>query len=299
MLTVKSKRPKYVDGKWTHNVPVACGRCPLCRKVKLAQWCFRLQQEDKYSISSYFLTLTYNPANVPITKKGWMTLNKKHVKYFMDRLRKLEKDTWKEREDRCRMKTIKFYAVGEYGTKSDRPHYHIIIFNVINKENIYHAWKTKNKKGESVPRGSVHLGNVSGNSIAYTLKYCHKPSRFPKFKGDDRVKEFNVQSTKLGVGYLTKNMIKYHKSVLNRYYCINDGYKVRMPRYYANIIYTEEELRKISKIVYEHKIKEKQDKQKKLERIYKGRMSMEEYEFAEQYYRHRLFTKSQKNRQNV
>lgn len=212
---VKSK----VNPNETINVP--CGKCPACFARRTSGWSFRLLQEDKISKSSYFITLTYDTSNVPISPNGFMSLSKRDVQLFFKRLRKAHTDAG-----------IKYYAVGEYGGKSFRPHYHLLLFNA-KIELIQPAWDL----------GNIHYGKVTGASVGYTLKYMSKVSRIPMHCNDDRVPEFGLMSKGLGANYLTDNMVKWHKDVLNlRMYCnLPDGKKISMPRYYKDKIYTEDE----------------------------------------------------------
>lgn len=177
-------------------------------------------QEDRHSLSSHFITLTYNNENVPITDKKYMSLSKRHIQLFMKRLRKDNKNK------------IKYYLCGEYGSKTKRPHYHAIMFNV-DIQTIQDNWA----------QGDIHIGQVSEASVGYTLKYMFKDSRVPEHNNDDRLPEFALMSKGLGIKYLTKEMVKWHKQdLLNRMHLtIADGKKVSMPRYYKSKIYTTEE----------------------------------------------------------
>lgn len=107
-----------------------------------------------------------------------MSLNKRDVQLFLKRLRKSHKDP---------NSPIKYYAVGEYGGRSRRPHYHIIAFSTdISK--VQPAWGL----------GNVHYGTVNGASIGYTLKYITKPKTVPKHMNDDREPEFSLMSKNWG-----------------------------------------------------------------------------------------------------
>lgn len=194
------RSPYFVDIKGNPKaIPVPCGRCPPCQRRRINDWVFRLLQEDKVSVTSYFVTLTYDNDSVPLSPRGWMTLNKSDYQKYMKRLRKLSP------------RKLKYYAVGEYGSKTDRPHYHAIIFNAL-PDDIVDAWSVN-----GVPIGNVFIGNVSGDSIGYTAKYISKESRIPVHARDDRIKEFSLMSKGLGKCYLddVKN-VKYHKADLSR-----------------------------------------------------------------------------------
>lgn len=220
--------PFYVKGPSTfeRHIPVPCGRCPLCRRRRVNEWVFRMQKEDEVSTSSYFVTLTYDTNFVPITKNGFLTLDKSDVQKYMKRLRKAQAKTTDTK--------IRYYFVGEYGTKNDRPHYHAIIFNVHNEELIHKSWNL----------GQVVIGTVGGPSIAYTVKYLDKPYKIPVHDRDDRQKEFQLQSKGLGKNYLTKSMVAYHKADITRNYVTTQGgHKLPLPRYYRKKMYTEDEQR--------------------------------------------------------
>jgi hypothetical protein len=214
-----------------------CGRCYQCRSKRAAGWSFRLVKEAEVSTSAFFVTLTYE--NPPITSKKLMTLQKDDVQKFMKRLRKHEKDN-----------KIRYYAVGEYGSKTDRPHYHIILFNA-KAENVAKAWK----------KGHIHLDEVNPQTVNYTLKYISKEGKIPKWEGDDRIPEFQLMSKGLGANYITENMRKWHKAdIKNRLYVpLKDGKKVSMPRYYKDKLYTVEERQKIGKYLKNKALQEENE----------------------------------------
>lgn len=231
--------PFVVSLKKGEKVPVPCGRCPSCFSRRVSQWSFRLMQEEKVSTSAHFITLTYDTAHVPITQKGFMSVDKNDVQLFFKRLRKLNSDG------------IKYFLAAEYGGRTERPHYHIILFNCDIKT-IQRAWDL----------GSVHYGNgagVTGATIGYTLKYMSKVSKIPKHENDDRAKPFGLMSKGLGSSYLTEAMCSWHhQDKNNRMYCnLQDGKKIGMPRYYKEKIYTEDE----RKIIGWHTRKRQLEKQ--------------------------------------
>lgn len=211
--------------------PVPCGKCPECLKRRVSGWSFRLMQEERRSSSAYFITLTYDTQHVPISRNGFMTLDKRDVQLFMKRLRKavsLKDDSI----------TIKYYLCGEYGKDRSRPHYHAIVFNVPDVYDIERAWRL----------GQVNYGTVTGASVGYTLKYMDKPKRIPMHRNDDRIREFGVMSKGLGCSYITDASIRYHSEKLLDRVCltIEHGKKIAMPRYYKDKIYTEQQRLRIA-----------------------------------------------------
>lgn len=218
---------KEHEGK---NLDLPCGKCHACRSARASQWSFRLNKEAEVSSSAFFITLTYD--NPPMTDNGFMNLCKKDIQDYMKRLRKLNRQK------------LKYYAVGEYGTKTSRPHYHIIMFNV-DVETIDKAWSLNGKS-----LGHIHVGQVSEASTGYTLKYISKQGKIPMFELDDRQPEFSLMSKGLGKNYITQQMVKWHKANLfeRMYVNLKDGKKVSMPRYYKEKIYTQDERKIIGEV---------------------------------------------------
>jgi len=157
------------------SISVPCNKCEKCTKRRISGWSFRLMEQDKISTCSHFITLTYDTEHVPFTKNGFMDLKKRDLQLFFKRLRKCHIADPKY--------PIKYYAAGEYGGKTNRPHYHIILFNAA-IELIQPAWQL----------GSVHYGTVSEASVGYTCKYIQKPKRIPMHRNDDRQTEFALMS---------------------------------------------------------------------------------------------------------
>jgi len=221
-----------------HQVP--CGKCYNCKRRRASSWSVRLMKEYERSESGYFITLTYNTDYVPITEKGFMNLEKKHLQTFFKRLRQ-----WHGKNHT----SIKYYAVGEYGGKTFRPHYHIIIFNA-NIEFIERSWsECVNKKlALHRPLGQIHYGSLTEASVGYTLKYISKAKRIPLHANDDRLPEFSLMSKGLGSNYLTEKTVVWHKNKPEEriYIPLKDGKKAPMPRYFKQKIYDESEKEKIA-----------------------------------------------------
>lgn len=235
-IHIENKTPFHRQERF---LPVPCGKCPNCLKRRAAQWIFRLKQQDKISSSAHFVTLTYGEEHVPLSPNGFMTLNKDDVQKFFKLLRKKN----------GRRSTIKYYLAAEYGTTFKRPHYHVILFNALEKD-VREAWK----------HGGVDIGQVSGASVGYTTGYVHKGKVVPEHKRDDRQPEFSLMSKGLGLNYINENTKKYHWDDPTRMYIVESGNtKVAMPRYYRDRLYIEEDIKSLGKIL-RYKIEEKEQK---------------------------------------
>lgn len=208
---------RKVFQKW---IDVPCGKCYFCIANRVNGWQFRLQQEDKISKSSHFVTFTYDTQNLPIATDGELSLDKQDLQLFFKRLRKTQYEK------------IKYFACGEYGENTERPHYHAILFNVESLLQIEKTWQ----------KGKIHAGTVTPQSIGYTLKYMFK-HKLPTFK--KRANEFQLMSKGLGASYINEKSSKWHKdNLLERGYSpLLEGNKTTLPRYYKDKIYTPYEKR--------------------------------------------------------
>jgi len=220
-------RPKVIRDKKGQLQTVVCGKCPSCYYTKVGGMSFRLMVEEKQSLSSHFLTFTYAPDNIVYTPFGRRSLCKYDLQNFFKRLRKNHEG------HRNYNNPIKYYAVGEYGSETRRPHYHAIVFNC-DIELVEKAWTLDGKL-----IGDIYYGDVCESSVGYTLKYLSKPRNAGMFGDDDRQREFALSSKGIGISYLTNNMRAWHKADFynRRYLTLNGGLKVAMPRYYYEKLY--------------------------------------------------------------
>lgn len=203
---------------------VPCGKCIPCLMAKRQEWSFRLEQEFKYSHGAFFVTLTYDYKHYP----SGGSLDKRHVQLYLKRLRK--KDGTNK---------IRYYCVGEYGSHFGRPHYHLLLFGA-QESDIRSSWTDS----KNCPIGFVHVGRVTGSSIAYVTKYIIQKNDVQ----GDKEKPFSLMSRRYGLGgrYLSDEMVTWHRENAANY-CIRDGVKVRLSRFYkSKIWYSEVERERVS-----------------------------------------------------
>lgn len=153
-----------------------------------------------------------------MSELGLQTLKKKDVQDFIKRLR--------ARLDPLK---VRYYAVGEYGSETLRPHYHMILFGLPDAfdivEFVRQVWK----------QGNVMVDPVTDGRIGYITKYMIKD----KSDLHDRDKEFSLMSRKpaLGSNYLTPDRISWHMNGRKKYCVVAGGAKVGLPRYYKEKIF--------------------------------------------------------------
>ena len=240
---------------------VPCGKCLPCQKKRRSEWSLRLEHEYMFSDSAFFITLTYNDESLPRTKQGYPTLVKKDVQNYIKRLRNahvayLKKEQEKvKNEFKIKSKPIRYYAVGEYGSQTRRPHYHLLLFNydIANLGPITEQWKNTKT---NMSLGHVDIGNVTSASINYVTKYM-----FKKFnsKTDTRQSPFSVMSKKpiIGHDYLVNYGTHHIQNETLEVRDQNGGLR-RIPKAYLRRLFTnKEDRRELSKKSHDEFIKSK------------------------------------------
>jgi hypothetical protein len=247
-------KPRNIMNKKTGSwVTVPCGSCNFCLSNKRSDWSFRLLQELGSARTARFITLTYDDKSVPLEldEKGepYFALDKAHLGNFHKVLKQWQKRYLKREAKKLRLNTedktkyfkrwaIRYYSVGEYGSNTDRPHYHSILFNL-------HPTTVETLASGGIwGKGFVHFGEVTGNSINYVCKYViDRNTDLPK----GRVKPFTFMSKNPGIGhsYLAMKSV-WHKADGDpqedlRFYIQDGKFKKRLPRYYKDRIFSEEE----------------------------------------------------------
>lgn len=183
-------------------------------------------EENKRSESAHFITLTYDCEHLPLSPNNFPTLVKSDFQDYMKRLRLL-----------CEGHKLKYYACGEYGETNHRPHFHAIVFNCPKSDFFAEAWTIG-----GIQIGRVHVGSVTSDSVAYCMKYIDKADFKRRHYRDDRNPEFALMSKGLGSNFLSEPVIDYFRSDLSRLYIIKEGgFKIGLPRYYREKIFSEPE----------------------------------------------------------
>lgn len=88
-------------------------------------WAHRIMLEAQCYTHNSLVTLTYNDDEMPRLEDGRGTLVYEDVQLFLKRLRMaVSRDDYLGKLGRFR-----FFCVGEYGGRYERPHFHIVLFN--------------------------------------------------------------------------------------------------------------------------------------------------------------------------
>lgn len=203
---------------------VPCGKCPECLKRRASQWAFRLGVHSVHQLTGLFVTLTYDDAFLPQCDAG-PGLSKHDLQCFFKRLRKFSKHK------------VSYYACGEYGGVTRRPHYHAIIFNV-SDDMVQSAWKL-----DGVSLGHTAFGPVNDATIKYVTGYICKS--YGRKLSNHLPPEFSVMSKGIGLQYLNNSAFRFHREGMNNFVTDN-CVKIAMPRYFAERIFSSEERKLMS-----------------------------------------------------
>jgi hypothetical protein len=233
MRCVSPIRLKNPSGK-AGFLDVPCGYCGSCRHNRRVDWSYRLNVEFKNSSHALFITLTYSNENLKYHESGCPTLCKDDLQKFLKRIRR--------KQSGSKRSGIRYYAVGEYGSNTYRPHYHMLLFNcVLDKSDIVGLWSSRGSQ-----LGNVHFGDVGEASIHYMTKYHVNYDK--KFFEGVRDPEFAIMSRNPGIGYqYVKDSGSWNSN--NGYlHLVNNGYMQRMPRYYREKLFSKEMLEILGEI---------------------------------------------------
>lgn len=230
---------------------VPCGKCEACLSNRRSAWSFRLHQEVKVAESCYFITLTYDDEHLNyeyINNDGILDIvpvvTKRDCQLFLKRLRKAIEPF-----------KIRFFLVSEYGPQNLRPHYHMLLFNFPNllknklDEYLRNAWQL----------GFIRVDPVNAARIHYVTSYCLDSSTLPTYLP----KNFMLCSRRPGLGssYLDNDSVtQYHRNNLDDFGYIpstHEPYKVKLPRYYSDKLFTDAERHSICDKHSEFHLKER------------------------------------------
>lgn len=224
-------------------ITIPCGKCIGCRLEYSRQWANRCMLELMYHDSSYFLTLTYDDAFLP---KNIMPANEFDVSGEVLEVPTLCKRDWQLFAKRLRKNTgqkIRYYMCGEYGDKTFRPHYHVIMYGLMLNDLVYWSQRRGIKYYRSPMleqiwgKGMVIVGDVTWESCAYVARYVlKKASRFndPVARELHVLPEFVLMSRRPGIGYqyFADNYDKIYNYEYINIKTDKGGKKFRPPKYY-------------------------------------------------------------------
>ncbi|QXP44124.1 MAG: replication initiator protein [Arizlama microvirus] len=229
--------PITIRDKLHKPLLVPCGKCIACIERKRAEWSFRLLWESKNAIKQTFLTLTYDEQEKPKNTES----SKRELQKYFKRVRSAEG-------------SLKYYAVGEFGSLKGRIHHHAIVFNCDNSI-LLEKWSRPDGTN-SKAIGRVSTDTVTPASIHYVTGYITEkygkidektgksiPEEvIDKITGEVRnfgigdLRPYALMSKGLGKIYLKSNE-RLHKSRFKSTTTNDGGREVIIPRYIRNRLF--------------------------------------------------------------
>ena len=160
-------------------IQIPCGHCIGCRLDKSREWALRCMMELKETENGIasFLTLTYSDDKIPMSYYAdpetglalpCYSLDKRDLQLFWKRLRKSLPNK------------IRYFACGEYGAETWRPHYHAIVFGYWPDDfRVYErkdttTYYTSDSLRSIWSKGNVIVASVNFDTCAYVARYTAK-----------------------------------------------------------------------------------------------------------------------------
>lgn len=248
---VKCCSPRIVTNRYTgESLITSCGVCSACvsnRCNKMTQLCSIEEQDHKYCL---FVTLTYNDSYLPLLRfhydgerrqalffgdtprlpeydKIVTVSNMDYFKlsYFIDKCRLDGKISYSSKRDlqlfikRLRKNVskktnerLRYYAVSEYGPKTFRVHYHLMLFfdqkdtSEIIQQAVRSCW-TYGRVDTSFSRGSV---------ASYVASYVNSRSTLPGLYSKCAASPFSLHSTHFALSFYKDKREKVYTLPLER-----------------------------------------------------------------------------------
>lgn len=207
------------DGPNAEQIQIPCGKCTGCIKRRAREWALRCHLELSQHDSAAFTTLTYDEENKP------PTLSRRHLQLFYKRLRRANV-------------ALRHFTSGEYGTTTNRPHYHAILFGLGQQHAslIEIAWGLGHCRTHQVTQGAIaYVAGYTAKKITDVIQKQHE--RVDPTTGE--VYQWEPPFIQMSSGGRGRNGIRTHgigghaRQWPNSWkeYAVKDGYKVPVPRY--------------------------------------------------------------------
>lgn len=195
---------RRADGFSDMPLQVPCGRCDGCRADRAQEWAIRIYHEASQHERNCFLTLTYADPAPPV-------LDKKHLQDFFKRAR--------------HDYSFRYFACGEYGSATHRPHYHAVFFGqdfLDGAFDISDSLYSHPVLQEHWGHGQISIGSVTMASCCYVAGYVNKKV------GDTDT--FSLMSRRPGIGH--DWLDKYSDDIARTGFVTIEGRQLPVPRRY-------------------------------------------------------------------
>lgn len=206
------------------KIEVNCGKCLNCIENSKKEKALRIVHEMNDFKFKYFVTLTMDEIQATRSKSGLTEVRRKdltayikHLQYYAKRYSNSEK-----------AEKIRYISCGEYGAKTNRAHYHLVILcNTLLISEIKRSWRKGHVQAEAIK---------DARAVYYTAGYTDKKVQ-KYYKNhyendyDDREVAFIKSSKGNGKDYIEKK-IAQKEITPERYFIESFNGKNKLPIYY-------------------------------------------------------------------
>lgn len=204
-----------------------CRQCPACKKKRISEWTIRMLDEySSWKGRACFLTLTYE--------------NKYLENYSLDHR---DVQLWLKKIRKYTGLRLRYYCAGEYGKKTQRPHYHVVLYGMSPLEYFLLCTVAELSRRDNCVvtedrywyKGSVTVGiDACENALRYTAKYINKLQygQWRDITWHGRRPPYQACSKKLGLSYVEKNASELRESK----YVVRGDLKLGLPSVYKKYL---------------------------------------------------------------
>lgn len=225
----------FREKKNHREIQIPCGMCIGCRLEKIDAWGFRCMAEASQHQHNQFVTLTYADEHLPVDE----CLKHRHWQLFAKKLRH-------------KTGPFRYFMVGEYGERHNRPHYHALLFGLDLPDkrkcnSVYSNFDVYESKllSDTWGKGFCTIGEVTMESARYCAGYMLKRYSAEvaeeKYKWVTRYGEmvqrpqpYGRMSLKPGIGSSWLN--RYRTDVVNHGAVFDHQYRKPVPRYFRQLL---------------------------------------------------------------
>lgn len=149
---------------------IACRECWQCRERRILDWQGRCIAESKTSVGAYSMTLTYGRGQNG-KDLGKVSHPRAHILTYSDVQKFFKRLRRKNVRKGISGYKFKYFAVGEFGSKKGRAHWHVIVFW---SEDMPEVPFRENFNWDYWPHGFAYIDDVGPASVRYNCKYLNK-----------------------------------------------------------------------------------------------------------------------------
>jgi len=188
------------------DLMVPCGKCEGCRAGARMDWAIRMHHESQSYERNSFITLTYEDSPEKLVKSD--------LQKFIKRLRKHSN------------RKLRYFGCGEYGEETNRPHYHLVLFNEDFRGgytyNIDEQLYGNTALNRIWSHGTCTIGDFSMASACYVAGYVNKKI------GDTDT--FSIMSKRPPIGY--DYAVQMQDQLARLETCVIEGKELPIPKIY-------------------------------------------------------------------